>query len=175
MKNSAVESGLRWTLAASMLLMMPLSSTTFVHQHSGGGAAHHHKLTDHSSLPPTSPLPFDDDGDRNGVGMSAVDVHHHGCLLFLGMVTYQSGPGNPSDSHRQAPRGLETAFVLSPSGVQTFSKSLAADHLQLAASTAVSTGCVGESMRPVLSPGAFAPASLLCDRARHERSGVQLT
>jgi hypothetical protein len=174
MKNPVVESGLRWTLAAWMLLAMPLSSLTFVHQHAGGDASHHHETADHTPLPPAAPLALDDD-HRTDLGISTVDAHCHGCLPLLGTVTYQSGAGNPSDSHEKVPRCLDAAVVLTLSGARAVSTIMAVNHLLPIAPTAVVLDSVGESTLPISCHFAIAPASLLCDRARHERSGVLLT
>ena len=175
MKNVSVENALRWMLAAWMLLATSVTSSTFVHGHSGGNLSHEHDRYDctfsHSSVSATF-----HDGHDIGISLSAVDVHRHGCLVLLGAITYQPMPGESSGSHEKSPSGWETIVAVSAvQSVRTLSKGVALDHCWLESFANLSVGCISPAkQRETLSSGVVV-ASPLCDRARHERSGVQLT
>jgi hypothetical protein len=116
-----------------------------------------------------------DGHDDDTVSLSAVDVHRHGCLVLLGTITYQSVPNGSSGSAEKPPCGWETIVAVpAVQGVRALSKGLTADHCALAAPTILAIGCVCEVKQPALACADVAPASILCDRARHERSGVLL-
>jgi hypothetical protein len=173
MKNGSVENALRWMLAASMLLATSVTSSTFVHGHSGGNVAHQHGSSDHT-LPHSLALTAYHDGHDSDMSVSAVDVHRHGCLTLLGAVTYMPTPNEPGGSHGQSSCAWKTIVAVSAAqGVRAFSKVAAIDCLGLASCASVSIGCVCESKQPSSLRAGTAPASPLCDRARHERSGVQ--
>ena len=108
------------------------------------------------------------------MSLSAVDFHRHGCLVLLGAVTYQPMSGESTNSHEKSPIGWETIAISAAQGVRTLSKGLAVDHSGLVALTILSISCICESKQCETRCAGVAPASLLCDRARHERSGVQL-
>jgi hypothetical protein len=174
MKNTLVENALRWMLAAWMLLATSVTYSAFVHGHSGGDLSHQHDKSDctlsHSSAPAAFLGGYDND-----VGLSAVDAHRHGCLMLLGAITYHPMPGEPSGSHEKSPSGWETIAVSAAQGVRTLSKGLAVDHSGPASLAVSSISCICESKQRETLYADVAPASPLCDRARHERSGVQLT
>jgi len=174
MKNTSVKNAFRWMLAAWMLLATSVTSSTFVHGHSGGNLSHQHESSNctfsHSWVPAT----FHDSHDSD-VRLSAVDVHRHGCLVLLGAITYQPVSGEPSGSHEKAPGGWETIVAVSAAqSVRTLPKSLAVDQAGLASFAGASIGCICESKQHETLCASAVPASPLCDRARHERSGVQL-
>jgi hypothetical protein len=175
MKNVSVKNAFRWILAAWMLLVTSIASLTFVHGHQGGNLSHQHDRSDCTlsrSFVPTA-LPGGQDGNMS---LSAVEVHRHGCLMLLDAVIYHPVPGEPNGSHGTSPNGLETIVAVSVAqGVRAFSKVVNVDHSGLASLAGVSIDCVCESKQPKSLCAGTAPASPLCDRARHERSGVQLT
>jgi hypothetical protein len=174
MKNVSVENALRWMLAAWMLLASSVASSTFVHGHSGGNLSHHHKQFAYPVSRSFTPATFLD-GYDNDVILSAVDVHRHGCCMLLGAITRQAMPGESSGSHEKSPSGWETIVAVSAAqGVRTLSRSLAVDHSGLPSLTVFSIGCICESKQHETLCAGAAPASPLCDRARHERSGVLL-
>jgi hypothetical protein len=175
MKNVSVENGLRWMLAALMLLATSVTSSTYVHGHSGGNLSHQHDKSGCTLSRSFAPVAFLG-GYNNDVSLSAVDVHRHGCLMLLGTITYQPMSGEPCCSHEKSPSGREMIVTVSAAqGVRTWSKGLTVDHSGLASLAVFSIGCICESKQHETLCAGAAPASPLCDRARHERSGVQLT
>ncbi|MHB1033457.1 MAG: hypothetical protein ACYC0Y_02325 [Pirellulales bacterium] len=175
MKNVSVENGVRWMLAALMLLATSVTSATYVHGHSGGNLAHQHDKSDRTIAYSFAPTAFNNGRDGD-LSLSAVDVHHHGLLMLLGTITYQPTPGESCCSHEKSPRGPEMIVAVSAAqGVRTLSKSLAVDHSGPTSLAILSISCIRESKQHETLCAGVAPASPLCDRARHERSGVQLT
>ena len=173
MQNVSVENGVRWMLAAWMLLATSVTVPTFVHSHSGGNLSHQHdnSVCERSHSLASAALRDCHDGT---ISLSAVDVHRHGGLALLGAITHQPMPGEPSGSHEKSPNGWETIVISTAQGVRTLTKGLAVDRSGLASSTVFSMGCICESKQHETLYAGLAPASPLCDRARHERSGVQL-
>jgi len=174
MKNVSVEHALRWMLAAWMLLATSVTSSTYVHGHSGGNLSHQHDSHDsipsHSSVPVTLYV-----GHDSHMSLPAVEVHRHGCLALLGAVTYQPVSDESSDSHDKSPCSWKTLAVVSAANsVRALSKSLAVGHYGLVSIADVAIGFVCESKQPASRCTGTALASPLCDRARHERSGVLL-
>jgi hypothetical protein len=174
MKNVLVDNVFRWLLAAWMLLATSVTFSAFVHGHSGGDLSHQHDTSDCTPSHSTVPAAFYD-GHDNDLGLSAADVHRHRCLILLA-ITYQPMPGEPSGSHEESPSGGETTLAVSTAqGVRTVSRGVAVDHCWLSSPADPSVDRIGPGkQREILSAG-VSLASPLCDRARHERSGVQLT
>jgi len=113
-----------------------------------------------------------DHHDHHSVA-AADDLHRHVFLVFLGSAVPLPGPDEPGGSHEESPPDLELLFAL-PSQNQVLSSSGGSSHLQCWLTSEVDqrVDCnVGE--REVRSSN-VAPVAFLCDRARHERSGVQL-
>jgi hypothetical protein len=174
MKNVSVENALRWMLAAWMLLATSITSSTYVHGHNGGNFAHQHDRFDYAISYPSVPAAFQD-GHDNDLSLSTVDVHGHRCLGLLGTITCLPMPGEPTDSHGKSPIDWETIVAVSATqGARTLVKNLAVDHSGLASLAVFSISCICESKQHETLCAGLAPASPLCDRARHERSGVQL-
>jgi hypothetical protein len=174
MKTRPVQIVTRCLLAAWMLAATWGTSSTYLHSHDGGGLAHQHD--EHGSaishdLTPASPH-HECEGDTIP---AAPSVHRHGCLVLLGALAYQPVPERSSDSHQRHSCGWETVVAISNAqSVRSPSKSLAASCWGLAVLAALPVGCVCETRRPEYSRAGAMPASTLCDRARHERSGVLL-
>jgi hypothetical protein len=164
-------------LSAWMLLATSVAPSTFVHGHGGGDLSHQHDHGDcalsHSRAPTAH---HDGHDDRGGdVSVSAADVHRHGYFVLLGAVTYAPMSSTPTGSHENAASGWET-FVAVPAvqGICAPSRNSAIDPSGPAALVVVSIDCLRESEQRGIPRAGIAPASPLCDRARHERSGVQL-
>jgi hypothetical protein len=175
MKNTTVENTLRSLLAAWMLLATSVTSSTFVHGHCGGNLPHQYDKSVCTLSRSFVPTAFHD-GHDNDMSLSAADVHRHRCLILLGAITYQPMPGEPTGSHGKSSSGWETIVAVSAvQSVRTLSKGVALDHCWLESFANLSVGCISPAkQRETLSSGVVV-ASPLCDRARHERSGVQLT
>jgi hypothetical protein len=175
MQNASVEKTLRWMLAAWMLLVTSVTSSTIVHGHSGGNLSHQHDKSDCTLSRSFVPVPCHD-GHNGDANLSAVDIHRHGCFTLLGAVTYLPIPGEPTGSHGKSPIGWETIVVVSSAqSVRTISKALTAGEPGHVSLVGVAIGCTYESKQRGTLLAGIAPVSSLCDRARHERSGVQLT
>lgn len=173
MKNGSVENALRWMLAVWMLLATSVTPSTYVHGHRGGSVSHQHDGPDYA-LSHAQSAAFHDGHDAEA-RLTAVDVHRHGCLALLGGIAYQPLPGGPAGSHGVPAGSWETMVAISAAhSIRSTSKSLVVDHDGLVAAVGVSMGCVCESKQPASLDTGIAPASPLCDRARHERSGVLL-
>ena len=175
MKDISVNNVFRWMLAAWMLLATSITSSTFVHGHSGGNVPHQHDGSDCTlphSFQPTSFYGGHDDDAR----VCVVDLHRHGCLTLLGAIASLPTPGEPTGSHGRAPSGWETILAVSAvQSVRTLSKGVALDHCWLESFANFSVGCISPAEQREIPSSGVAVASPLCDRARHERSGVQLT
>lgn len=173
MKHTTVENVVRWVLAALMLLATSVTSSTFVHEHTSGNLAHGHGAADCTLTQTSSPTAFHDNHDAR-VGLSTADVHRHGYFILLGAVDYVPMSGDTSGPHEKSSGGLETLVGVSTANVRSLSKTQAADHVGMIsiASTSIDGACA--SKQPESFYADLAPASPLCDRARHERSGVQL-
>lgn len=177
MNKSAVENVLRWMLAAWTLLATTFAFPTFAHSHFDGDRPHGHDRSDcvSADLPQPSRPGDDQGGYHGGMSLSGADFHEHRCLLLLGAVEYLPITSEPGSSHQKSPCGWETIIAVSAAqGIRACSNGLAVDHLQLAslANRSVDSICPsGQNEIPVLDA---APSAPLCDRARHERSGVQL-
>jgi hypothetical protein len=175
MKNATVEKTLRWMLAAWMLLAMSVTSSTIVHGHSGGNLSHQHDRPDCTLSHSMVPAQFHN-GHEHEASLSTADVHRHGCITLLGAVAYLPIPDEPVGSHGKSPTGWETIVVVSPAhSVRTVSKALTVGEPGLVSIVGVAIGCTCESKQHETRCAGNVPASRLCDRARHERSGVQLT
>jgi hypothetical protein len=173
--SSLIESGLPVLLAASLLAATTLATPSVVHSHSDGQrphdhdpgecgfnesakrhvhrAAHHH---DHEAIP---------DADH---------LHEHAYLLFLGcaipLPESEQSDGSQRGSHpdrellfavpfrNELPRSAGGSFPL-----QWWFTAAADNHLPC--------DVVVEQEG---APSIVAPVPFLCDRARHERSGVLL-
>lgn len=174
MKRITIENTFRWMLAAWMLLATSVTSSTYVHGHSGGNLSHQHDTHDstpsHSSVPPTL-----HDGHDSHMILSATDVHRHGCVVLLGAIAYQPVSDKSSSSQEKLPCSWEMLVVVSAAhDVRNLSKTLAIDQSALALTATISIGSVCELKQHESFCAGTAPSFPLCDRARHERSGVLL-
>jgi hypothetical protein len=173
MRRVRVENGFRLMLAAWMLVATSITSSTYVHAHSGGKVAHQHDGDDCHRADFSATATCNDDLYTCPVDSSSVDSHRHGCLTLLGTITYHSIPDRGSGSHEKKPCGWET--IVAVSAAQTIrapSKSLLGSYVGLVSQAILSTCCVCDSNPLGFRFADAVPA--LCDRARHERSGVLL-
>ncbi|HLA86287.1 MAG TPA: hypothetical protein VJL29_15975 [Thermoguttaceae bacterium] len=118
---------------------------------------------------------MDHDSHVDGLSLSAVDLHRHGCLPLLGAFSYLPMSGESSDSHDKSPISWETLVAVSTvQSVGPVSRNVAMNHWWLAAfANLAADHCCPAENHEIRSLG-VALASPLCDRARHERSGVLL-
>jgi hypothetical protein len=177
MNRPAVENALRWMLAAWTLGASVFVAPTVVHGHVGGRRSHQHHPAD--CVPDGLSQSFLPEAPRNGYEgrtcLSAADFHRHRSFSLLEAVKYVPMPSEPVSPHGKSPCGWETIPVVSSArGLRACSHGVAGDHLQLASPADLSVECICQSgQHKTPAPGA-APSAPLCDRARHERSGVQL-
>lgn len=177
MNKLTVESTLRWVLAAWTLLATTLVSPTVVHSHFEGYRPHGHDRSDSISVGLLQPSRSggDQGGYRRGISLSGADCHEHRYLLLVGAVEYLPVSGEPGSSHQKSQCGWETILAVSAApGMRACSNGLAVDQLQLASLANRSVDCICQSGQHEISAPDAAPSAPLCDRARHERSGVQL-
>jgi len=146
-------------------------------QPSGGVGSHQHDPADgvpdrlSQSHTPDAPQ----NGHEGGTCLPVADFHQHGCFLLLGAVKCLPMPSEPVSPHSKSPCSWETILVVSsPQGLRACSNGVAGDHLQLASLADRSVECICQSGQHEIPPLAAGPSAPLCDRARHERSGVQL-
>lgn len=173
MRNTLVEKGLRCMLAALVLLATFHTHSTYVHGHSGGNLSHGHSEADDYTRSQLPVAPYD--GNDVSAYLSADEVHRHQCLALLGTITSKSTSGERTDSHDKSTCcGTPIAAISASHGVRGLAKSPSLDHTGLIAVTNLTTDYVCQVKQSESFAG-VAPVSILCDRARHERSGVLLT
>ena len=180
MKKLAVENALRWVLAAWTLGVSVLAPATVVHRHSGGNNPHQHCQPDHapdassySSFVPGA-LPKSYEG---GACPLTADLHKHPGLLLLGAVKHLPVPIEPVSPDGKSPGGWETiSTILSARSFRACSASTftLADDFGLVPVADFAVGCVCSKEQREVPTSSISLGSQLCDRARHERSGVQL-
>jgi hypothetical protein len=173
--KSKIQKAQRFLVVACLLAIALPPPSIIVHAHRDGQARHDHVLvhelgSDETSGPPSRP----DDFDHHGLAFEGDDVHEHLYVPFLG--TTQSLP--PS-SGRTRPERESSTIIGIPAANPTVT-SIADVSVRLAMQI---WSMATPSCQPVL---AYALAErqgdgneprhlvLLCDSARHERSGVQL-
>ena len=170
---------LRWTLAAWALLATTFEFSTLAHGHFRGGLPHRHDRSDAISisadLSHLSSPGVDQDGYHGGMSLSDAGFHQHLRFPLLGAVGYLPVSSEPGSSHQKSPCGWETIIAVSAAqSIRTCSNGLAVDHLQLASVANLPLNCLCPSGEHEIAVLYAAPSATLCDRARHERSGVQL-
>jgi hypothetical protein len=174
MEEAKVKTLSRYLLAAWMLLATSATPSTYVHAHSNGNTAHQHD--GHGGVPADRSTPADSYGnDATAVNSSAEDTHRHGCLTLLGTFTCHSIPDQLSGFHEKKPCGCDT--IVAVSAAQTIRaplKNLWGSSYGCASAAVLVTGCVCERKQLDSFCTGCEPVSPLCDRARHERSGVLL-
>jgi hypothetical protein len=174
MKNVYVKTVLHCMLAAWMLLATSITSSAYVHVHNGGSVSHGHDRCDSTTLH-SSVATKSYDGHHHGLSLPAQDAHCHGCLVLLGAVTYQPLSDKSSASHDKLPMDWQmTPVVSAAQSTRGLSKNLAIDRAGLASTVIVSIDHVYETNHFESFRAGAVLFSPLCDRARHERSGVLL-
>lgn len=173
MKILAVENALRWMLAAWMLLATTFPSSTLSHSHFEGDDHHEHGPSDCISV---AFVPGADRGGHHGeMSLAGADHHRHRFLLLLETVEHLPMPSEPASSQEKSPCGWDTIIAVSAApGIRGHSHGLAVDHSRVASLANRSADCICQSGQREIPSSSAALGSLLCDRARHERSGVQL-
>jgi hypothetical protein len=174
MKHFPIHSTFRWLLTAWMLVATTVMSSTYVHNHNGGNLAHNH---DGHGNPPSSlsSAIIHQDSHQGDLILTAVDTHQHGCLMLLGSLSYRSLPDTSSNSQKGHPFGWETTVTASlTQDVRLLARSLAPDFFGLASALNLPPGCAIETKPIGYSCAGTTKMPFLCDRARHERSGVLL-
>jgi hypothetical protein len=177
MKNRSVENPLRWMLAAWSLLATMLGSSAFVHSHSGGDQPHRHARSAWVPNAPSHPfVPGAAQGSyEGGLCLSAADFHRHGRILLLGAIKYLPTPGEPAIPHGKSPCDWDTIIAVSAAQrTRACSNGVAVGHCELGSLADFCVGCVCPTGQQEIPALGFAQSAPLCDRARHERSGVQL-
>jgi len=178
MKKLAVANAMRWMLAAWTLWASSFASPNILHEHPGGGNPHQHDEADLLSNTHAHSIAHEAvaSGCESGGFFSAADLHQHRYLLLLGAVKYLPMPTEPVGRHGDSPCGGETTIVAvsTAPGLRACSNGGVAGHFGLVPLANLAVGCICPSGRREVPPSDVAPGSLLCDRARHERSGVLL-
>ena len=190
MSNPSIQNGLRLFVAAAVLTATTITTPGVVHSHSGGQRPHDHGLgqrslgqwhwrhtsgtpaADHScgaGAPPK--VVAADHHDRHAVA-AADDLHRH-VLVFLGSAMSLPGSDQRSGGQEGSPSGRELLFSLPYRNLMSGPTGGSSD-LQWWLTSEVDQ-CVDRNVvEQEVPPANVAPVPFLCDRARHERSGVQL-
>jgi hypothetical protein len=149
-KSTSVQDAVRWTLSAWMLLATSISSTTFAHDHTSGQLAQQHRGCDHRLS---------------------------GSLTAKCLLDGQNGSGSePTVPRDESPCNwcCWIAAVSAAQVVRAPSQDRVIDRLGPTFGALIATTRTADSLRCEVPSADAAPSSPLCDRARHERSGVQL-
>ena len=163
-----------WTLWASAL-----ASPAIVHSHSGGESPHRHGRAEnshHALLHSGASGGFVGSGEAETF-IAPAEAHQHGRLLFFGSIRYRPMPNAPADRHGDSLCGCETILTaISPDpGVRVSLSGALGSPFERMSLVDPSMGCVDSAeWGAAACAGAAVPSPLLCDRARHERSGVLL-
>jgi hypothetical protein len=175
MRTASVGNIERWLLASWMLTGALLPPVSITHAHENGGQHHRHDSATHSQIAATaSHRTFETPGhaDRECDSAASADVHQHVFLGWLGSVRCSPIP-NPSDKPPPLPAdGFSLPLV---AACPSCPASAFSSPSWLSTSPPNSEKPIVQPPTQILGRGpSVAPTSALCDRARHERSGVQL-
>jgi hypothetical protein len=174
MKTSTVNKTAR-LLMAMCLVTAALPPTTIAHAHQDGQSRHGHVARtpvgcDHSAVTPPRPVDF----GHPSLAFEGDDLHRHLYVPLVGTLpSFPLSPG-PAGSQQDSSRTSDV-MALRPSassvaGIST--QKWIAELCQGTQPCAPVLGCA-PSERQGMGHELAAPV-FLCDRARHERSGVQL-
>lgn len=178
MMRFKAEKIVRWTLAAYMLWASASAFPPIVHRHAGGSSSHQHDSADGTSA--ASLHAIDSDAFVRGfdreICATADDLHQHGYVLLLGAAKHlpmRSAVGHPQGT---SPCGWETVFTLGVAapGARACLSGATWGQFELTPVSDSFVAHTGFSERREVQPSSVPSHSLLCDRARHERSGVLL-
>ena len=115
-------------------------------------------------------------GDDHGANLFAADVPCHGCLALLGTTDGSASADRPTAPHDRSQCNwcawIGTVSVAKD--VRVSLRELTLGQCLLGGLISASTDGSGESNLRGAFASCGAPFFPLCDRARHERSGVQL-
>jgi hypothetical protein len=175
MKNASVKNAFRSLLAAWTLLALSMSSATFVHCHSGGCLSHGQNAAHDSLAGSVAPVNLHDDHEGTA-SLSVANVHHHGFVTLLGTLTCLPASGGSTVPHDESPCNwccwiatASTAEIVRPASESRVRDPSGPPLGPLVLTIRADSPSWHETLRVDLPR-----ATLLCDRARHERSGVQL-
>jgi hypothetical protein len=176
MRTASVGHIERWLLASWMLVAATLPPVAVTHAHANGRGTHRHAKTTYSHVhrhpaaeertPGTSDLVR-----FRGMSLDAADVHGHIFLGWVGSIAC-SPVTNPKDSDQQPASddgglALVAAPMVRPTTVGASAWGLVPQVNSEVAFVRLAHDDAGREPWATPSPP-------LCDRARHERSGVQL-
>jgi hypothetical protein len=177
MTRQVLNDGLRGLMAAWLLAVTAFPSSVIAHSHSGGERLHHHGENGCDVGRFATPLRLDspDDLRDREACLAADDFHRHGYFGVLGVAKYLPSSGEPCGSECDSPCYWEVALgnAASPC-VPTGANGAWVGHWGLAGAA---DDLPADGICPIAHDGTSAcslATSPLCDRARHERSGVQL-
>jgi hypothetical protein len=173
MRNTSVTNALRWMLAAWMLLATSVMPS-WSYGHSDGYFPNQHKVTDCTQRCSFAPTTFCGNRD-NDVSLSA-DVHNHGSLKLLGSIKCSPPSGQPTIPHDGSKCSwcAWISIISAAQGIRISPKELTYGQFLLDGLTSALINGFGESNLHGNFCSYDALVFPLCDRARHERSGVQL-
>jgi uncharacterized protein YcbX len=174
MRNTSVTNALRWMLAAWMLLATSVMSSV-IHGRSGGYLSYQHDKSDCTPWCSSVTAAFHGDHEDDA-SRFAVDVHRHVPLALLGTTKCLPSSDHPTVPHDRSQCSW-CAWVDAVSVAQVVrisSKELTIDQFWPGCLTSALIDGFGESKQYATLCSGIAPSFPLCDRARHERSGVQL-
>lgn len=177
MTRPVLKNSLRWMLAVWTVSATVFVSPAVVHSHDEGDRPHHHDGDDgDSGVFSGLPLPTArHEGHEGAAYLSAADFHEHGGLRLLGSANYRPSPTDPCGPQDKSPGNWEVIVAAAATAnVRADSNGVALSHWGLASAADLSVDCVCPSGYRDVRGCDVGVASPLCDRARHERSGVQL-
>ena len=175
MNSLLIENGLRVWLAASLLAATTLAIPSFVHSHSGGQRPHDHDPGERGlSESVKRHVRRAEHHYHHEAVPDAHHLHEHAYLVFLGRTIPLPESEQSDGSHRGSHPECELLYAV-PFRNEMPRSAGGSIHLPWwftsAADNHLRCDVVVEQEG---APSIVAPAPFLCDRARHERSGVLL-
>jgi hypothetical protein len=171
MRNVMVENAVRWMLAASMLLSASVMSSTYVHAHGGGDLLHQH-----GGAGDVHSCEFDLAASHDvETCLESGGTHSHLFFMLWGAKICVPAAERPAGAGARAelPCGQDTAVCFTSSASVLAVTRLASIDQTSSTFCLDTAGGSLEPKRAVSFCAGLPQVSLLCDRARHERSGVQ--
>lgn len=172
MRNTAVTNALQWLLATWILLATSVTPY-WAHDHNSGDFANQHNGAGCTRLCSYSPIAYR--GDHNENAGLCDDCLNHGFPGLPGSEKCLPSPKQSTIPH-EGTRCCWCAWLRTVSaaqGIRISPKELTLGQLWLGDLSSTSIGDLESNLRGVFCSNA-ARSFPLCDRARHERSGVQL-
>jgi hypothetical protein len=174
MKKLRIENAVRLLLAAWMLLSAPAMPSTSVHAHHGGNVSHHHYHPEGQL--PSAYLPTGLHDAESCIEPS--ETHTHFSFMLWG-AKFELPIGNPSSATDPNPREFcgndAIAVLVLPAHTQNLTKIPSIDSWGPPCLAPIWGSVACEANQPDWRcSGDLPQGALLCDRARHERTGVLL-